>query len=92
MQAERAAQATQPTPWAPPGFCQAAGAVDCSVRFVQPHCPADENGWFAWTEIQYWPSRRPIEGSIVMTKLASPAKLWFGRDATSVPGRSPEVA
>ena len=26
------------------------------------------------------------------TKLAPPVKLWFGRDATSVPGRLPEVA
>ena len=52
MHAERTAQEEQVVPCPPPGFCQAAGEVDCSVRFSQAHCPADENGWFACTEIQ----------------------------------------
>ena len=89
MHVPRGAQTEQAVPWPPPGFCQAAGEVACSVRSSQAHCPADEKVWFACTEIQYRPSKRPIDGSRVTTKLGSPVKLWFGLDASSVPGRSP---
>jgi hypothetical protein len=76
----------------PPGFCQAAGDVDCWVRSIHAHCPNDAKSWFAWTDSQYRPWKRPIEGSSVITKLGPPVKLWFGRDWSSVPGRSPEFA
>jgi hypothetical protein len=62
------------------------------VRSIHAHWPADENGWFACTESQYRPGKSPIEESRAIAKLGSPVKLWFGRDWTSVPGRSPLFA
>ena len=52
MHVVRDVQPEQLVPCPPPGFSQAAPDVACSVRSSQAHWPAEENVWFACTEIQ----------------------------------------
>src|SRR5206468_3078205 len=40
------------TPKLPPGFCHAAGELDCTVRSVQPHSPCVAKVILAWISIQ----------------------------------------
>jgi hypothetical protein len=44
------------TPNPPPGFCQAAGELDSTVRSVQPHSPCVAKSMLGWISIQYVPA------------------------------------
>ena len=48
-------QEVQAVPNPPPGFCHAAGALDRSVRSVQPHWPPGVKSILAWIETHLWP-------------------------------------
>ena len=43
-------------PKPPPGFCQAAELLDCTVRSVQPHSPWVPKFRLAWISMKYVPA------------------------------------
>src|SRR5437660_6381930 len=86
-------QVRQPTPKPPPGFCQAAGLLACTVRSVQPHWPAGAASCRACTETQYVPGVSTAGAPSVIWK--TPALLTYGWAIavyTFVPGRLPLFA
>ena len=74
----------------PPGFCQAAGLFDCTVRSVQPHSPFGLKVILAWISTQYVPAVRTAGlGKLTVKVLPLCVNGWLVALKTCAPGRLP---
>src|SRR4029453_17907702 len=79
------------TPNPPPGFCQAAGELACTVRSVQPHWPFGSAGWGGCTETQRVPEVSVTGAVRVTSKTPSLSTYgWAVLLETSGPGSPPK--